>query len=101
MILQGDCRLVMQSMDPEQFHTCVTSPPYWGLRDYGLPPIYWPETTYTPMPGLSPVTVPEWTGCLGLEPTPVKRKYQAEKARADAAEERERILKRALWELIK
>ncbi|AVF28856.1 DNA-methyltransferase [Paenibacillus larvae] len=70
MILQGDCRLIMQDMDPEQFHTCVTSPPYWGLRDYGIPPSYWPETTYTPMPGLLPVTVPEWTGCLGLEPTP-------------------------------
>lgn len=21
--------------------TCVTSPPYWGLRDYGIPPTIW------------------------------------------------------------
>ncbi|AQT85677.1 hypothetical protein ERICIV_00875 [Paenibacillus larvae subsp. larvae] len=31
----------------------------------------------------------------------LRRKYHAEKARADAAEERERILKRAICELIK
>ncbi len=31
----------------EHFHTCVTSPPYWGLRDYGL-----------------------GSDSLGLEPTP-------------------------------
>ncbi|WP_339271504.1 site-specific DNA-methyltransferase [Paenibacillus sp. FSL K6-1330] len=60
----------MPQLEAESFNTCVTSPPYWGLRDYGLTPTYWPEVTYTPMPGLPPVTVPEWTGCLGLEPTP-------------------------------
>lgn len=70
MILQGDCRIVMQGMQPGAFHTCVTSPPYWGLRDYGIPPSDWPEVTYTPMAGLPPVTVPAWRGCLGLEPTP-------------------------------
>ena len=32
----------------------------WGLRDYGLKPSLWPAVTYTPMPGLAPVTVP---GC--------------------------------------
>lgn len=60
----------MPQLEAESFNTCVTSPPYWGLRDYGLPPSSWPETTYTPMPGLPPVTAPAWTGCLGLEPTP-------------------------------
>ncbi|MBW4083592.1 site-specific DNA-methyltransferase [Paenibacillus sp. S150] len=62
--------LIMPTLDAECFYTCVTSPPYWGLRDYGIPPTVWPETTYTPMPGLPPVTVPAWTGCLGLEPMP-------------------------------
>ncbi|MGG3504707.1 site-specific DNA-methyltransferase [Paenibacillus lautus] len=70
MILQGNCIEVMPQLEVESFNTCVTSPPYYGLRDYGLPPAYWPEVTYTPMPGLPPITVPEWTGCLGLEPTP-------------------------------
>ncbi|MGG1638285.1 DNA-methyltransferase [Paenibacillus sp. NRS-1760] len=70
MILTGDCRLVMQTLPELHFHTSVTSPPYWGLRDYGIPPSDWPEVTYTPMPGLQPITVQAWTGCLGLEPTP-------------------------------
>lgn len=70
MILQGNNIEIMPQLEAESFHTCVTSPPYWGLRDYGLPTSYWPEVTYMPMPGLSPITVPEWTGCLGLEPTP-------------------------------
>ena len=34
---------------------CVTSPPYWGLRDYGLEPEIWDDG---------------WSGTLGLEPTP-------------------------------
>src|SRR5689334_24201748 len=25
----------MRSMEPESVHCVVTSPPYWGLRDYG------------------------------------------------------------------
>lgn len=70
MILQGNNMEIMPQLEAESFHTCVTSPPYWGLRDYGLPGTYWPAVTYTPMPGLPEITVPEWTGCLGLEPTP-------------------------------
>jgi len=31
----GDCREVMAAMEPESVHCVVTSPPYWGLRDYG------------------------------------------------------------------
>jgi DNA modification methylase len=31
----GDCREVMAEMEPESVHCVVTSPPYWGLRDYG------------------------------------------------------------------
>ena len=42
----GDCREVMATMEPESVHCVVTSPPYWGLRDYGT------------------------DGQLGLEPTP-------------------------------
>ena len=48
---------------------CVTSPPYWGLRDYGLQPTRWPSVRYAPMPGLPPVFVPEMECCLGLEPS--------------------------------
>tara|TARA_R100001244_G_scaffold117879_1_gene87682 strand:+ start:20 stop:946 length:927 start_codon:yes stop_codon:yes gene_type:complete len=34
-VLQGDCREVLKTMPDKTYHTCVTSPPYWGLRDYG------------------------------------------------------------------
>ncbi len=32
----GDCLAVMRGMDSESVQCCVTSPPYWGLRDYGV-----------------------------------------------------------------
>lgn len=35
-IHQGDCREVMAGMEPESVNCVVTSPPYWGLRDYGV-----------------------------------------------------------------
>ncbi len=54
----------------ESVHVVCTSPPYWGLRDFGLPPVPWPEVEYRPMPGLPPIRVPAWGGQLGLEPTP-------------------------------
>ena len=31
----GDCRETLKSLADESVHTCITSPPYWGLRDYG------------------------------------------------------------------
>jgi hypothetical protein len=45
-ILEGDCRDVLRSLDDGSVQTCVTSPPYFGLRDYGH------------------------DGQIGLEPTP-------------------------------
>ena len=33
-ILYGDCRETLKQFD-EQARTCITSPPYYGLRDYG------------------------------------------------------------------
>ena len=35
-ILAGDCRVVLPTLPAGQFQTVVTSPPYWGLRDYGV-----------------------------------------------------------------
>lgn len=34
-IVQGDALSVIRSMDDETVDCVVTSPPYWGLRDYG------------------------------------------------------------------
>jgi site-specific DNA-methyltransferase (cytosine-N4-specific) len=61
----GDCRAVMADMEPESVHCVVTSPPYWGLRDYGV------------------------TGQLGLEPTP--EEYVA--AMVDVFREVRRVLR--------
>lgn len=36
-ILTGDSRKVLPTLDAETIQTCVTSPPYWGLRDYDHP----------------------------------------------------------------
>lgn len=37
LVLVGDCREQMAAMDEQSVQTIVTSPPYWGLRDYGNP----------------------------------------------------------------
>ena len=34
-ILVGDCRETLAGLADESVHCCVTSPPYFGLRDYG------------------------------------------------------------------
>ena len=45
-ILIGDALTRLRDLPDESVHCCVTSPPYWGLRDYGV------------------------EGQIGLEPTP-------------------------------
>ena len=35
-ILQGDALELLRTLPPESVHTCVTSPPYYNLRDYGM-----------------------------------------------------------------
>lgn len=37
----GDCRDVLRERPAGSVHVAVTSPPYFGLRDYGLPPSVW------------------------------------------------------------
>jgi DNA modification methylase len=53
--LVGNSLEVLQGMGESSVQTCVTSPPYWGLRDYGEAGVVWPDG---------------WKGQLGLEPTP-------------------------------
>lgn len=54
-IFHGDCLSLLASLDDNSIDCCVTSPPYWGLRDYGIEPSVWADG---------------WRGALGLEPTP-------------------------------
>jgi DNA modification methylase len=46
MLIQGCAQEVLKTLEAESVRCCVTSPPYWGLRDYGA------------------------DGQIGLEPTP-------------------------------
>lgn len=34
-ILCGDALEQLRTLEPESVHTCMTSPPYYNLRDYG------------------------------------------------------------------
>jgi len=36
-IIQGDAAAILPGLRMSSFRCCVTSPPYWGLRDYGYP----------------------------------------------------------------
>jgi DNA modification methylase len=35
-LLIGDCRTLLQTLPGQSVNCCVTSPPYFGLRDYGM-----------------------------------------------------------------
>lgn len=36
-LIRGDAERAISQMPDNTFQTCVTSPPYWSLRDYGIP----------------------------------------------------------------
>jgi len=36
VIFHGDSMEVLSSLPDNTFQSCITSPPYWGLRDYGI-----------------------------------------------------------------
>lgn len=67
-VRQGDALERLREMPDESVQCRVTSPPYWGLRDYGLEPTDWPAVEYD-LPG-GTLSIPAATCCLGLEETP-------------------------------
>lgn len=40
-LYQGDCREVLAELPERSVQSVISSPPYWGLRDYQLPPSVW------------------------------------------------------------
>ena len=42
-IIQGDCIDVLRTMEADSVQCVVTSPPYWGLRDYKVKGDKWPH----------------------------------------------------------
>jgi len=69
-ILEGDAVALLPTLASASIQAFITSPPYWGLRDYGIPPTAWPEISYAPMVGLPALVIPPMVCCLGLESTP-------------------------------
>jgi len=35
-VIEGDCRAVLAGLPAESVQCVLTSPPYFGLRDYGI-----------------------------------------------------------------
>jgi DNA modification methylase len=73
-ILHGDVRAALRSLPANSVDCVVTSPPYWGLRDYGLPPQVWdgePECDHAWSDSEATMCgrCAAWRGQLGLEPT--------------------------------
>jgi DNA modification methylase len=75
---RGDALEMLPTLPAGFVQTCVTSPPYWGLRDYGVAPRVWggdPECRHRwgaadPKGGRFCRRCGAWKGCLGLEPDP-------------------------------
>lgn len=51
----GNALSVLKGLEAESVHCVCTSPPYWSLRDYSLPPTEWGDGSFC---------------CLGLEERP-------------------------------
>lgn len=66
----GDCLTTLSSLPDQCVQCVVTSPPYFGLRDYGIEPTSWPEISFSPMAGIPRITIPDQTVCLGQETDP-------------------------------
>lgn len=58
--LTGDCRAVLGGLAADSVHCVVTSPPYWGLRDYGVAPTVW---------GGDPKCRHVWGGAIAINAT--------------------------------
>jgi DNA modification methylase len=75
MVFLGDARDVLAELPAASVDCCVTSPPYWGLRDYHLLPAAWggdPECRHrwAGAPTDACRRCGAWLGSLGLEPNP-------------------------------
>lgn len=69
-VYHADVLAGLREIPDASIHCVVTSPPYWGLRDYHIHPSQWDAVTFAPMAGLPEKTVPAMECCHGLEPDP-------------------------------
>lgn len=66
-ILVGDVLDKLREMAAESVQCCITSPPYWFLRDYGVPPSVW---------GGNPRCAHEWESGGTAEGFTTKKRWQ-------------------------
>lgn len=71
-IIIGDSYVILQAMETASVDCVVTSPPYYALRDYGLPKTKWPACELRIMYGFAPIEIPAMECCLGLESDPLQ-----------------------------
>jgi len=88
-LYHGHVLEVLRELPSEAVHCVITSPPYWGLRDYGIPPQIWDgdsecehdwrivgsnkELSFRTGEKVGNAFCKKcgaWLGSLGLEPTP-------------------------------
>ena len=55
MIIHGHCLNKIRELESQSVQSLITSPPYWGLRDYNEEEVNWGDN---------------WVGSLGDEDTP-------------------------------
>lgn len=72
-ILVGDCRHTLKSLPEKSIQTCITSPPYWGLREYPGDDLIWGGSQshhHIFDSGTKECSCGAWSGKLGNESTP-------------------------------
>jgi len=73
-IVHGEVRAALRTLPSNSVDCIVTSPPYWGLRDYGLPAVVWQGNSecahrWNVTDRSRCTECDAWRGQLGLEPT--------------------------------
>lgn len=71
-VIHGHALEILRTLPDASAHMCLTSPPYWSLRDYDVPPSVWGgrrECLHV-WDEHQHCACGAWFGNLGLEPTP-------------------------------
>lgn len=66
-IAHGHALELSRRLPDNSIDAIITSPPFYGLRNYSTAPVLWPAVTFAPMAGLPEITIPEQEASLGLE----------------------------------
>lgn len=71
--LHGNCLELLKTIESESVQCCITSPPYYGLRNYGNPPVIFrgeKDCLHEWKDDGRCTKCDAWKGQLGLEPNP-------------------------------